>query len=161
MTGTEGLQLDDGGRMALAGIGHVIHLVMAVFILFRLDRLAQLVRVDVDRGAIVNEVADARSRRAEPGGQATAHGFGAFGDLLLAFAPLVLRDGVGCRDGIGGVLLGVALGQRTIEAELTLGQLSFQTEIRQFCRRLQRLDLRLASDVCAPAHSFLQHHITS
>ena len=134
---------------------------MAVFVFFRLDRLAQLVGIDIDRRAVVDKIADAGGGRAEPGGQATAHGFGAFGDLLLALAPLVLRDRIRGRNGIGRVILGVALGQRAIEAEFALGQLSFQAEIRQFCCGLQWLDFRLASNVCTPAHSFLQHGITS
>ena len=161
VTQLELLKLDDRRGMGFLGIMHIVQLVMPIFILFGLDRFAQLVGIDVDWRVVADIVADRCRRRGQPSAETAAHVFCAFSDLLLAFAPLVRGCRIRGRQAVTAILLCGDLGELAVQPQIPLGALALQPVIGKIVADLQRLDFTLASNIRAPAHSILRHATSS
>ena len=153
----EVLQLNHGRIMMIARRVGIIDLIMAKLILFRFDDFAKVFRVNVSRGAILNEVSNAGRGSAHPGFQPSSNAARALNNFLFAFAPLILGDRFGRRNSICGILLGDLARASTAEAEVAFRKLSLQPVLAQRLVAFEGFDGRLIANVCAPAHRFLVH----
>ena len=161
MTQFELLKLDDCCRMRLLRIMHIVQLVVTVFVLFGLDRLAQLVRINIYRRIVADVIAHRRRRRGQPCPETAAHVFCAFSDLLLAFTPLIRGRRIRRREAVAAVLLRCHLRELAIQPQIPLGALALQPMIGKVVADFQRLDFALATNICAPAHSIFRHATSS
>ena len=161
MAGTELLKFHDRCGMRFLGFRRVIRLVVTIFVFFRFDRFTQLIRMNIDGRVVGHIITNRRRRRRHPGPQTAPHFLGTLGNHLLAFAPLVLRQGFRHRQSILSISSGFLACHVAADSQLTLRTLSFQAMFGQVVAKLQRLHLGLTTDICAPAHSVLRHNASS
>jgi hypothetical protein len=139
----------------------IVGLIVTILVLFRLDRFAQLVGMNVDRRVIGNIVADdadavdiqvPRPRRTSSARSAIIC------SRSLHWSCVIASD-TG-RPSWASALASLRVIWRLIPSS-PLARFAFQAVVGQVIGKLKRLHLGLTTDICAPAHSVLRHNASS